>query len=205
MKRIKLIVCIILLLLMTSICVYTYAQSKLTFEVSYDGVIAKGEEKEVRIVLAGTDVTTYTNVRVNVTITGPKTPQLLVTDSLGQVVDIATIGYLGAETGFQIQGTFQNTTPVKVTFSESGNYTIKLELVDLQNASTILTTKTENITVLSETTGENINENATNNIIQNVQELPKTGTSIAEYGLYFIVGILILYCIYAINKKKINS
>lgn len=204
MRKSKLIICIILVLLMTSIYVYTYAQTELAFEINYDGVVTKGEEKDVKIVLAGTNATAYTNVRVNVTITGPATPKLIATDSAGQSIDIATIGYWGPETGFPVQGTFQNTTPVKATFPESGDYTIKLDLVDLQNASTVLATKTEAITVLSSDVTNTI-QNTIDNTMQNVQELPKTGTSVVEYGLYFIVGALILYCVYIINKKKINT
>lgn len=204
MKKSKLIICTILLILMISIHVYTYAQSELAFEVSYDGVVVKNEEKDVEIILAGTDVTAYTNVRINVTITGPIRPKLIAVDSTGQSIDIATTGYWGPEAGFPIQGTFQNTTPVKATFLESGDYTIKMELVDLQNNSTVLATKTESITVLPES-ASNIVENVIENTMQNVEELPKTGTSVTEYGLYFIVGALIIYCIYVINKKKINS
>jgi len=205
MKKAKLIICIMLLLLMINVCVY--AQAQLAFEVSYDGVVIKGVEKDVEIVLAGTDVTAHSNVRINVNITGPATPKLMATDSANNTIDIAQVGYWGPESGFPIQGTFQNTTPVKATFTEIGDYTIKLDLVDLQNSSTVLATKTISVTVLPESAGNTIDNtivDTQNEINNTVEELPQTGTSIVEYGIYFIIGALIIYCIYIMNKKKMS-
>ena len=202
MKKSKLIICIMLILLMITTCVY--AESQLAIEVSYEGSVVKNEEKAATIVLAGTDATLHSKVRIKVTVTGPATPKLMATDSEQHEIDIAEVGYWGPEQGFAIQGTFQNTTPVRATFPQAGDYTIKIDLIDLEQDSTVLVTKTVSITVLDESPVTNIVQNETTNDVQNVQQLPKTGTSIVDYGIYFAIGIAVIYCFYMLKKKRMG-
>ena len=206
MKKSKLIVCIMLILLM--ITTYVYAESQLAIEVSYDGNVVKNEAKNANIVLAGTDATLHSKVRIKVTITGPATPTLMATDSEQHEIDIAEVGYWGPEQGFAIQGTFQNTTPVRATFPKAGDYTIKIDLIDLEQDNAVLVTKTVSITVLDESPVTNIIQNtatnATTNTVQNVQQLPKTGASVVDYGIYFAIGVVIIYCVYILNKKRMG-
>ena len=120
--------------------------------------------------------------------------------------DIAQIGYWGPSTGFAVQGDFTNTTPIKATFTEEGTYTIELSLVDLSNSDAVITSKTFTIDVLSEepSSVNNTITNVSNNVA--VEELPKTGTSIGEYIIYFcVIGSLFLACAIYFNKKRYNN
>ena len=106
-----------------------------------------------------------------------------------------------------MQGDFTNTTPIKATFSEAGTYTIVLSLVNVAVNNSIITSSSFTINVQDEETppvSNNTTINAVNNTIAN--ELPKTGTSIGEYIIYFfIIGTIFLTCTIYLNKKRYNN
>lgn len=196
----------ILSIMMAFVMVLCYSCSVLAvdeygFDLQYSGTIVKNIEKNASVVLMGVNATLHTNVQIKVNITGPATPTLLATDTLGIEHDIAQIGYWGPVDGFPVQGNFTNTTPVKATFPEEGSYTITLSLVDLANANNIITSKTFNLEVYED---EAPIVNTVNNTM--VEELPKTGTSLWEYVIYIgvLTTILAIVGIYLNKNRKIE-
>ena len=173
--------------------------------MQYTGNVIKNIEKDANVLLVGVNGTLYSNVLIKVNITGPATPKLLATDSNGTEYDIAQLGYWGPPSGFAVQGDFTNTTPIKATFTEAGNYTIQLSLVDVSNNNSIITSKVFTINVLEEEPSIDDNEQPP---VENeeVEELPKTGTSILEYISYVIVfGTMLTISIVYINRRRIRN
>jgi hypothetical protein len=97
-------------------------------------VIAGNEEGTVLPVTLASDQvgqTGYESVRINVTVDGPGTTQLLATDTQGNTYDVAQIGYWGPESGFPLPSEYDATTDFTGKFSEVGIYTIEMVLYDL--------------------------------------------------------------------------
>ena len=130
-------------------------------------------------------------------------PKILATDTTGVEHDIAQTGYWGPVSGFAVQGDFVNKTPIKATFVEEGNYSIKLSLIDLANANAVITTKTFDLQVYEDTVPEN--NVVDNTVVENnmIEELPKTGTSIWEYVAYVAILTVVLWVFgMYLNKRK---
>lgn len=211
MKKIKIISITLSLLLMIAISCYAAIDPTVHFDISYEGEVKVNEEKNALIILAGENTPVHTNVRVKVDIDGPAKPKLIATDSLGTQIDIAEWGYWGPEAGFTIGGTFSNETPVKATFTQTGAYTIKLTLLDVQNGNDILAEKQVTIQVRENTTNkppanETVNELANelvNELVNGtVEELPKTGSSLIEYAIYAILIFMVFYIGYQIRERR---
>lgn len=194
MKKLRIFLVALAFLLIFGVCSYAAIDSTIHFDISYTGEVKVNEEKDTNIILAGQSTPTHTNVRVKVEIEGPATPKLMATDSLGTTIDIAQWGYWGPEAGFAISGTFTNETPVKATFTKAGAYTIKLTLLDVQNANDILAQKTVTIQVKEDEPAVNEITNVMEN--EEVKELPKTGATLGEYAIYFSVICIGLYLVY---------
>lgn len=194
MKKIS---CLLLTTLMM-ICIFCYpvrAANELEFELNYTGDIILNQTKGATVILRGTNATTYAKVRVNVEVTGPSTPKIIATDSLNQEIDIAQTGYWGPEDGFPVSGTFENETPVKVTFDEVGKYSIKLTLVNMENSQSEIISKTFDVEVLEdETTVNEVVENTEAN--NTIEKLPQTGTSITEIIIYAAVILALVALVY---------
>lgn len=189
------------------LCLFTHvsAANEYRFELQYTGTIVKNVEKDAKVLLIGENGTLHTNVQIKVEITGPATPKLLATDSTGVEHDIAQLGYWGPVAGFAVQGDFTNTTPIKATFIEEGNYTIKLSLIDVNDPANVYATDTielqvyEDVPPAANVIGNAVTENT-------VQELPKTGTSVVEYVMYAIAIVVIISIIGVyLNKRKLNA
>ena len=185
------------------------AQDGYSFDLQYTGTVVKNQEKSANVLLVGQNAQVYTNVRIKVDITGPATPKILATDSLGNELDIAQLGYWGPDAGFTVGGDFTNTTPIKATFSEEGSYTITLSLVDVSQNNTVITSKAFTIEVYEDTvTGNTIGNSVIGNAVTDntIQELPKTGTSVIDYVMY-IISLTVVISIVGIylNKKRIIS
>lgn len=201
MKKIKIISIILTLLLMISTVCYAAIDNTIHFDISYEGTVKVNEEKDTLIILAGQNTPLHSNVRVKVDIQGPAKPKLIATDSLGTEIDISDLGYWGPDTGFPIQGTFTNETPVKATFTEAGSYTIILSLLDVQNANDILAQKTVTIQVQADTP-PTANETVNEIVNEPTPELPKTGTSLIEYLVYAIILLSVIYLVYQIRERR---
>ena len=197
-KLCSFIVFILMILLIFSI--QTNAANEFDFELNYTGDIVLNETKEASVILKGTNATTYTNVRVKIEVSGPSTPKITAIDSLDQEIDIVEEGYWGPPAGFAVQGTFENETPVKATFTAAGTYTVKLSLVNLQASEAELASRTFTIEVLED--ASNVNEEPDNTANENVTEnntidkLPQTGTSLVEYLIYFVVIFALIVFVY---------
>lgn len=182
-----------------------FAADEYSFDLQYTGNVIKNVEKNANVLLVGVNGTLYSNVLIKVNITGPATPKLLATDSSGTEYDIAQLGSWGPPSGFAVQGDFTNTTPIRATFTEAGDYTIQLSLVDVTNNDTIITNSVFTINVLEEEPIIGDNEQPPIED-EEVEELPKTGTSIWEYISYVIVfGTILTFSMIYINKKKIRN
>jgi len=205
MKKIKIVSIItVALVLMINIVCYAAIDPTIHFDVSYTGEVNVNEEKNATIILAGENTPVHSNVRVKVDIQGPAKPKLLATDSLGNELDIAELGYWGPDAGFTIGGTFSNETPLKATFTEAGTYIITLSLLDVQNGNDILAQKAVTIEVKGDEpiVNEVLNE-LTNEIGNNeIGELPKTGTSLTEYTIYAIILFVVIYLGYQIIQRR---
>lgn len=182
-----------------SLCSLSFAADEYSFDLQYTGDVITNEEKSANVLLVGVNGTLYNNVRIKVDIAGPSTPKIMATDSSGNNLDIAQIGYWGPDVGFPVQGSFTNNTPIKATFNTKGEYTIRLSLIDVNN-SNIITTREFKINVIEPLTENNVIEN---NVIQNnISEIPKTGISVLEYSMYTIFIIVIAFVVYAMSKKR---
>lgn len=205
MRRIVSIIMALAIIL--SIGNYVLAADEYHFDLQYTGTVIKNEEKDAKVLLVGQNGTLYPKVRIKVDVNGPAKPKLLATDSNNVEHDIAEIGYWGPPEGFPVQGDFTNTTPIKATFPEVGKYTITLSLINLADNG-VITTKTFEINVISKQEEiPDINNTENNAIVENntnIEELPKTGTSIFEYVIYFaIVGIVFaIVGMYIKSKNK---
>lgn len=189
MANLKKIVSIILILIIgLGIANYSLAANEYSFDLQYTGTVVKNEEKNANVLLIGQNGTLYPKVRIKVDINGPATPKVMATDSNNVEHNIAEIGYWGPAEGFPVQGDFTNTTPIRATFPEAGKYTIKLSLINLTDGS-VITTKSFEVDVISEEVPpENV---ISNEIVNNIEELPQTGTSIFEYAVYFSIIVII--------------
>ena len=207
MKKIFSFILVFSIIFCSAGCVF--AADEYTFDLQYTGNVVKNVEKNANVLLVGVNGTTYTNVQIKVDISGPATPKLLATDSSGIEYDIAQLGYWGPAAGFAVQGDFTNTTPIKATFTESGQYTITLSLINLATNNSVITSKVFTIDVLNEETPPTNNTiGNTNNIASNnvVTELPKTGTSISEYLVYFFtIGTIFLVSAIYLNKRRYSN
>lgn len=176
--------------------------------MEYDGKIIVDEEKSATVTLKGTEAPVHTNVRIKVDLTGPATPKLLATDSVGNEYDIASIGYWGPESGFTVGGTFTNVTPIRATFPETGKYTVTLTLIDVNDPLVEYAKETFTLTVESNiVVDEGISEDLTDGDeeLGEITELPQTG----NYNfIYFvsIIGIMAVIAIFYIFRlKKSNN
>lgn len=179
------------------------AADEYSFDLQYTGNIVKNVEKDAVVLLTGVGGTLHTSVQIKVEITGPATPKILATDTTGVEHDIAQTGIWGPVSGFAVQGDFVNKTPIKATFVEEGNYSIKLSLIDLANANAVITTKTFDLQVYEDTVLEN--NVVDNTVVENnmIEELPKTGTSIWEYVAYVAILTVVLWAFgMYLNKRK---
>lgn len=204
----KLFTLFTILIMMLSISTLSYADSNedYYFELTYEGDIVENEPKAGVVKLIGVDGTLHTNVRIKVDASGPTKPEIIAYDSNGAKFDIAEIGYWGPASGFPVQGTFTNETPVTVTYSKAGKYTTTLQLVDLTDNNAIITSKEFTINVLSANTDiDEDNKFDDENVIKDeniIDELPQAGINLVQCSIYLLIVASIFFII---KKKKSNS
>lgn len=194
------------LIMILSISTLSYADSneEYYFELNYEGNIIANEPKAGLVKLVGVDGTLHTNVRIKVDVSGPATPKIIAYDSNGTKFDIAEIGYWGPASGFPVQGTFTNETPVTVTYPEAGTYKTTLQLIDVANNNAVITSKEFTINVLSASSDtDEDNKFEDENIVQNkVEELPQAGINLLQCSVYLLIVAIIFF---VIIKKRNNS
>ena len=197
--------------LVFAIAIPTFATDEYSFDLQYTGTITKNVEKEGKVVLTGASATPYAKARIKVDVQGPATPKIMATDSLGNEIDIAQVGYWGPDVGFSVGGDFTSTTPIKATFVEEGSYTITISLIDLANSDNVIKSNVFTVQVYEDAPAVDNTVNdivSNNNVIGNnvIAELPKTGTSVVEYAMY-IIGITLVVSVVGIyiNRKRMNA
>ena len=211
MKKIIPTLLILMLILFMGVA---YAADEYSFDLEYTGKIETNVEKDASVTLTGVNGPAYTNVRIKVDVTGPATPTAYAYDSAGTKYDIIQEGYWGPASGFAVQGSFTNRTPIKATCPKAGEYNITLSLIDIANANNIITSRTitievsdveetnNNTTTNTTTPTENIVENTTNTTIT---EIPKTGWSFGEIAILVISILAIGITGYLVYTKKIKT
>ena len=204
---------VISLLVVGLLCCFSvvYASQEYSFDLQYTGSVLKNVEKDANVMLIGDNAPLYQKVRIKVDVEGPGTPNIMAKDTNEMEIDIAKEGFWGPAEGFAVQGTFTNTTPVKVTFPEAGKYEITLSLVDVSNANNVIVTQSYTIDVLEEVPDHNTTNEITNVVMNevnemsnnaNIEELPTTGTTIWEYMLYTVIVAVILGAGYMVIRRK---
>lgn len=167
-----------------------------SFKIDYEGEIQANVAKKANVSLVGTNATPYQNVRIKVDIEGPATPEILAVDSLGVTYNIAQIGYWGPDAGFAVGGTFENVTPVTITYPKAGTYVTTLSLVDVSSGETVITSEKFTATVVDKPV-------VANNVVNNtIDEIPQTGVSIWTYIALAVAIIAIILIVRKFMIKK---
>lgn len=196
------------------------------FNLESNGNIIKLEENNMKLSYSSDMGRYYEHARLIAEAKTPKgaTVKLLGTDQNGIEHDIIKNGW-GAENGYGIGGkNYALVLNVKGVFSEIGDYTITLKLLDKDsNNNSVISEKSFDFKVLDktitpeqnssntesftkeETIKENIAKNTTEkNTVENSTDipkiLPKTGINIyIPIGILLVVGLgIFIYC----NKRK---
>jgi hypothetical protein len=138
-----------------------------TLNLVHTGDIIKGEEKEMTLSYSSSMGRYYEHARLIAEATTPSggTVQLMGQDQLQLKHDIIQSGWGDAQ-GFKIGGKdVSQDLNVSGLFSEAGNYSITLKLIDRDNSDSIIAEKTFNFEVLEKsTTNPSTDENTTNNV-----------------------------------------
>ena len=198
-----------------------------TLQLTSSGDMIKGEEKEMQLSYSSTMGRYYEHARLIAEATGPQNAnvQLLATDEASLEHDIIDSGW-GDSQGYKIGGKdVSQVLKVRAIFSDAGDYTITLKLIDRDNSDQTIAEQTFHFTVLETATITPPEENNPGEItnpeepteeeeIEPIEEetsqeesqeetptqLPKTGRN--KYILAIgIVIILVTACIY-INKRQ---
>lgn len=123
-----------------------------TINLTHEGDIIKGEEKAMSLSYSSPMGRYYEHARL---IAEAKTPagadvNLLATDSSNLEHDIIQNGWGDAQ-GSKIGGKdVSQVLQTRATFSEAGEYTISLKLIDRDNSDSVIAEKVFNFTVLAE-------------------------------------------------------
>ena len=168
-----------------------------SFEIKYEGEVKKDVPKNATVTLKGTNATPYEKVNVKVeNISAPATPKVLATDEHGQTFDISQSGQWGPISGFAVGGTFENVTPVTITYPKAGTYVSRISLVDLNNDNAVITSKEFTVVVTEDPVIEN-------NVVNNtVEEIPQTGVSIWTYIAVAVLVIAVILLIRKVTNKN---
>lgn len=117
-----------------------------TYELLVDDIsqVTVGEQTNVDVTLKADDIRDlgYDKVLIRVDASDRQHIQLKATDTQDQEWDVAQVGYWGPPDGFAIANDYEVTTTFKVTVTQEGDYSVKLDLVDLENNDAVITTKT---------------------------------------------------------------
>lgn len=183
-----------------------------TLKLEHTGDIIKGEEKAMTLSYSSSMGRYYEHARLVAEATAPAgaSVKLLGTDQAQLEHDIIQSGWGDAQ-GYRIGGKdVSQVLNVRGVFSEVGDYTITLKLIDRDNSDTVIAEKEFRFTAVEKqavtppTTTTEPNENVTPSV-ENVEEqmptkLPKTGINI-YVPIVFVLVVLVVSCVY-FNKRK---
>lgn len=209
MKKLFTLITAMVMILSISTLSYAATNDEYHFELKYEGNVIENEAKNAEVLLVGREGQLYTNVRIKISGTGPATPRVVAYDENGNQFDMAANEYWGPSSGFPIQGTFTNRTPVTIIYPQAGTYTTTLQLVDVANDNAVIASNEFTINVLSANTGEENNGSASEGLVPNentvdentVEELPQAGINLLQCAIY----LLIISVVFFIILKKRNK
>lgn len=189
--------------------------------LEHSGEIVKEEEIPMTLSYSSTMGRYYEHARLIAESTTPTnaTVKLLATDESDLEHDIIQSGWGDAQ-GFEIGGAnVAQVLQTRAVFSDAGDYTITLKLIDRDNSDQIISSETFSFTVLDEattvtpsdeTTEEEIttqeeettiSEETTEDITETTPEtLPKTGSNIYA-PIIVALSVCISLCVYYNSKK----
>lgn len=202
-----------------------------TITLEPTGNVTKGIENELTLNYGSPMGRYYEHARLiaEATTPGSATVQLLGTDEQNTEHDIIQSGWGDAQ-GYKIGGKdVSQTLKLRAIFSDVGDYTITLKLIDRDNSDTVIAEKTFNFTAVEQSLppeGNNGNDNNQietpentitpeeeitetediNNVENNIQKeempskLPKTGKNIYVPILIILIALVGITIYY--NKKK---
>lgn len=178
-----------------------------SISLDYSGNIIVDEEKEMQLVTESTMGRYYDHVKLTVEVTkkpsDDATVKLLATTRTRQEVDLIQEGW-GEPDGYALGGKdVKQILDVRALFSEIGEYTIKISLLDKDSSDAVIATEDFDVNVL-ETSAENTDNEENNNQNTNTENeeklpenLPKTGMT--QY-VYIITTIAVLGASYIALK-----
>lgn len=185
-----------------------------TLKLEHTGNIIKGKENQMTLSYSSSMGRYYEHARLVAEATTPTgaTVRLLATDQAQLEHDIIQSGWGDAQ-GYKIGGKdVSQVLQVRGIFSEVGDYTITLKLIDRDNSDSVIaqesfrfTAQEETATTPPETTPEpTVPETTTENEVKKEETpttLPKTGNNIY---IPIIAILTILTGAYVYNKKRNN-
>ena len=116
--------------------------SKYTIEVGdFGGELVVGQQKDVDVTLKASDIRDegYDKVLVMVDVSDKDNIQLKATDTQNLEWDVSQVGYWGPTEGFAISADYDVTTTFKATALKSGDYSVILRLVNLEDDQALAT------------------------------------------------------------------
>ncbi len=199
-----------------------------SIKLNYDGNIIVNEEKEMELITESSLGKNYENVKMKVEVTkkpsDSATVKLLATERTRQEIDLIQDGW-GEPDGYELGGKdVAQILDIRGLFSEIGDYSIKVSLLDADSGNDEIATKSISLTVKDEEiinneendeTQNKPNNNTNNEITEgtnnqnnngtNTEELPENlpKTGMTQY-VYIITAIAVLGAGYLAlkNNKK---
>ena len=194
-----------------------------TIDFTYSGQVIKQEEKDIKLAIVSNMGRYYDHVRLIAEVSTPlgATIKLSGTDEAGLEHDIIQSGW-GSASGFGIGGKVNKVLNLKGLFSDAGDYTINLKLIDRDNSDAVIATKTVKIQVQEQATvapPENIPPQTeqtkpetkpetqkptqtTQNTQKEPTKLPKTGQNV--YWISGTILAIVSVAYFYINRKQQN-
>lgn len=180
-----------------------------TLKLEHTGDIIKGEEKEMTLSYSSSMGRYYEHARLIAEATTPAgaTVKLIGTDQASLEHDIIQSGWGDAQ-GYKIGGKdFSQVLNVRGIFSEAGDYTITLKLIDRDNSDNVIAQKEFNFTAVEKQTATTPSEpsgtvtpSVENTTPVTPTELPKTGINLYIPIIFVLVVLLSSYVYF--NRKK---
>ena len=177
--------------------------SNYSINVEYTEPILKNEEKPIKINISSPIGRYYEHLRLVAEVTKPTGAivKLMGIDSASLEHDVILSGW-GNPAGFGLGGAVNESYNFRGIFSEDGEYTVTLNLIDRDDSDKIIANKVVTFKVGQVLT---INEKPKEEL---PKELPQTGTYLNLYSVAGIAGVICLvgYAIYyaKYERKKLN-
>ncbi len=192
---------------------------KYNLSLQYEKNILPNQEKDMKLITSSTMGKNYDHVRLIAKLTSKPsenaTAKLLTTNNEKVEIDLFQSGWGEAE-GYKIGGkNVKQELALRGLFSEEGNYSINIKLVDRDNSDTVIAEKNfdlavgekkESDTTKQETGKTDSNKTKDKEIVKDEDDnlpetLPKTGT-VKYIAIVAIIGMLIAIYIFITKKDE---